>query len=227
MGDQIDIHGGGLDLIFPHHENERAQSEALHKKTFVRYWLHNGLLNLEKEKMSKSIGNVLTLDALFKEYDPMVLRFYFLNHHYRSPMDFSLDDMPGIQKSYNRLCHAFQSVPAHTITFADAERIPVLARMCDLMIEDFNTAAALGVVFEHLNEIKNDPKTAAAVKSFLHNVLGLSLIPVEQKGAEITPEIQKLLDAREQARRDKNWKRADELRDQLKELGHDVQDKKI
>jgi cysteinyl-tRNA synthetase len=227
LGDQIDIHGGGLDLIFPHHENERAQSEALHKKTFVRYWLHNGLLNLEKEKMSKSIGNVLTLDALFKEYDPMVLRFYFMSHHYRSPMDFSLDDMPGIQKSYNRLCYAFQSVPVENITFADAEQIPVLARMCDLMAEDFNTAAALGVVFEHLNEIKNDPKTAVAVKSFLHNVLGLSLVPVEQKGAEITPEIQKLLDAREQARRDKNWKRADELRDQLKELGHDVQDKKI
>src|SRR5690606_24247019 len=104
LGTKIDIHGGGMDLIFPHHENEIAQSESLCGCNWVSFWLHNAFVRIDKEKMSKSLGNFFTLRDVFIEYDPMVVRFMILNHHYRSPLDFSFDDLAVSQKTYQRLC---------------------------------------------------------------------------------------------------------------------------
>ena len=229
FGDQVDIHGGGLDLVFPHHENEIAQSQARHKKQFARFWVHNGFVRIDKEKMSKSLGNILSLDEMFKEFDPMVIRFYYLNHHYRAPLDFSREDIASVQKSYQRLCKLFDGAPDLDIKVAAAQMatVPVICKMRDFLTDDLNTVGMFGVLFEHFADIAADENTRALVRCFLYNVLGLTLVPIEQKKVEITPEIQMLIDERVRARQAKDWARADALRDQLQELGVEVQDKKL
>ncbi len=226
LGDQIDIHGGGRDLLFPHHENEVAQSEALTGKAFANYWMHNGLMRIDMEKMSKSLGNIIAIEDILKQYDPMELRFYFLQHHYRSPMEFSFHDLDGATKSYRKLCKALLDVPVGSFSQQELESMPITKKMLEFLTDDLNTTGMFGVVFESLDTIKDDAQLAAAVKQILHDVLGLRLALVAQKEHEITPEIQKLLDEREAARAEKNWARADEIRDQLKAMGYEVRDKK-
>jgi len=226
LGDQIDIHGGGRDLLFPHHENEVAQSEALTGKSFANYWMHNGLMRLDAEKMSKSLGNIIAIEDILKNYDPMELRFYFLQHHYHSPMEFSFQDLDGATKSYRRLCRALEPVPVGSFSQKELKAMPVTARMLEFLHEDLNSAGMLGVVFENLDALKEDQTLASAVKQLLHDVLGLRLQLVPEKEQEITPEIQKLIDEREAARAQKDWVRADAIRDQLKEMGYEARDKK-
>lgn len=207
LGDQIDIHGGGRDLLFPHHENEVAQSEALTNKSFAKYWMHNGLMRLDAEKMSKSLGNIIAIEDILKEYDPMELRFYFLQHHYHSPMEFSFPDLDGACKSYRKLCRALENVPVGTFSKEQLEAIPIASRMLEFLTDDMNTTGMFGVVFENLDSIKDDQQQAAAVKQILHDILGLRLQVVPEKEQKITPEIQKLIDEREDARAQKNWAR--------------------
>ena len=225
LGDTLDMHAGGLDLIFPHHENEIAQSEGLHNKPFVNYWMHNGFVRINQEKMSKSLGNFFTLRDIFKQFDPMVVRFYLLNHHYKAPLDFSFDDLQVAHKTYTRLCKAF-AIECAPVSDKELRESPTVQKMLNFLIDDLNVSGMWGTVFESLSELQKDPKQLCAVKMFIQNILGLTLIPLPEKEVEITPEMQDLVAQREQARVAKDWKKADELRDALRAMGYEVQDKK-
>ncbi len=227
VGDHIDIHGGGRDLIFPHHENEIAQSESRSKKPLARYWVHNGLVNINKEKMSKSLGNILALEDIFKQYDPMGLRFYFLLHHYHSPLEFSFEGLQGAQKSYKRLCRLFEGVPLASFSPEALATFPIIQQMLNFLADDLNTTGMFGVLFENLDQLEKDDQQLQAAKQLLHNILGLSLERVQEKEIQMTPHIQHLLAEREKARVAKDFKRADEIRDTLRTLGVEIQDKKI
>lgn len=227
LGDQIDIHGGGMDLKFPHHENEIAQTEGLTKRPFALAWLHNAFVQINKEKMSKSLGNTFMIGTIFESFDPMVLRYYLISHHYRAPLDFSMEELASVQKAYQRLCHAFENVDSSKVSTAERLSSVHVQKMMTFLSEDFNTSGMFGVLFEHLKDITADPEEAKKVKAFLQQVLGLRLEVLETKKVEITPEIQKLLDERIAARAQKDWARADQIRDELQKLGVDVQDKKL
>ncbi|MCL5874890.1 MAG: cysteine--tRNA ligase [Candidatus Dependentiae bacterium] len=227
LGEQIDIHAGGADLIFPHHENEIAQSEGRFEKQFARYWLHNGFVMINKEKMSKSLNNFFTLRDVFAQFDPMVIRFYILNHHYRAPLDFSFDDITAIQKSYQRLCKFFAQVEDKAVSTELLQKSATVERMLKFLTDDLNTSGMWGVVFESLPLLQNNQEEAQAVKAVLKQILGLSLQPLQETETNITAEIQQLIEEREQARKAKDWARADIIRDQLAALGYSVKDKKL
>ncbi len=227
LGKQIDIHGGGMDLIFPHHENEVAQSEAGNKKRFANYWMHNAFVRINKEKMSKSLGNFFTLKQVFEQFDPMVVRYYYLNHQYRAPLDFSFEDLESIKKSYQRLCKLFEGVSCSPLEKQQVMDSPLVRKMLEFVADDLNTPGMFGVVFEQIDTIKNNAHERCAVKKFLQDVLGLTLEPLVEQQVTLTPEIQALLDARTQARREKNWAQADALRKQLQDMGVDVKDEKL
>ena len=225
LGDTIDIHGGGMDLIFPHHENEIAQSEGLHNKPFARHWMHNAFVRVNQEKMSKSLGNFLTLRDAYTQFSPMVLRYYYLIHHYRNPLDFSPEDIEGTAKSYQRLCLALESTrPASRDEILTSE-VPLIKELITALCDDLNVAKFIGLIFEHLSSM--GPNELSQVKGVMIEVLGLDMEPLKKAKVVITPEIQELLNAREEARRLKDWDQADVLRDKLKELGFDIQDKKV
>jgi cysteinyl-tRNA synthetase len=223
LGEHVDIHGGGLDLIFPHHENEIAQSESYLGQQFVKYWLHVGLVMAKEEKMSKSLGNFVYLKDIFQLYDPMVLRYYYLTHHYRSPLPFSTETMDSCQKAYKKLCAAFVHVEAET-EFIHVYSHPISQKLLNALYDDINTAAFFGVVFEHLPQIKEDVHLQKITKMLLQSVCGLTLNLLPEK--ELSEEVKQLLEAREIARKNKDWDKADVIRDQLIALGVEVQDKK-
>lgn len=225
LGDHIDIHGGGMDLIFPHHENEIGQSESLVGSPFARCWVHNGFVTLDKEKMSKSLGNVFSLKEICEQYDPMVVRFYLINHQYRAPLDFSKESVEAAQKTYQRLCKALEPFEASHDTAAMKE-LPVIQAMLEFLYDDLNTVGMMGILFEHLKYIVAHPEQASLVKGFIIDVLGLPLEPLYEPNMVITPKIQRLLDERTEARNNRNWARADAIRDELAQMGFDVQDKK-
>ncbi len=224
LGEHISLHGGGMDLMFPHHENEIAQSESLFGAPFSRFWMHNAFVRIDKEKMSKSLGNFFTVKDTLKEFDPMVLRFFILNHYYRAPLDFSHDDLRMVQKSYQKLCTFFSKVP--TPSTLEKNYCSVVEKMIAFLCDDLNTPGMFGVIFENLPYLTQHMQEAGQVKLFLQKILGLTLEPLREKTVTITPEIQKLIDERNEARVQKNWKRSDELRDELLKLGIDVRDKK-
>jgi cysteinyl-tRNA synthetase len=245
LAEHIDIHGGGLDLIFPHHENEIAQSESLFGEPFSRMWMHNGMVNSNKEKMSKSLGNFFMLRQLYEHFDPMVIRYYFLTHHYRMPIEFSFEGLASAQKSYERLIRLCSggsenvnlnnyrsdlSDHVSSIALATEEALAksdIVTRMLDFLQDDLNTPGLLGVLFEHIAEIAQNAQELAAVKTILENILGLTLQPLPERTIHMTPEIELLIAERNKARHEKNWKRADELRDQLKAMGVEMQDAKL
>jgi cysteinyl-tRNA synthetase len=178
--------------------------------------------------MSKSLGNFFTLRDVFKQFDPMVIRFYYLTHHYRAPLDFSFDDIQATQKSYQRLCRFFKDYSApSSLSLEQVSAFPVVQDMLAFLCDDLNTPGMLGVLFEHIQQLTSDPEQCVMVKAFLQHVLGLDMQELPEKEQLITPEIERLLVAREKARADKQWKEADALRDELKRLGYEVQDKKI
>lgn len=232
LGEHIDIHGGGLDLIFPHHENEIAQSESLLGAPFSRMWMHNGMVNSNKEKMSKSLGNFFMLHEIYKHFDPMVLRYYFLTHHYRMPIEFSFEGLQNAQKSYEkliRLCAACPQATSFEFLVKNGAKTgsEVIDRMFDFLQDDLNTPGLFGVIFEHITDIAKNTQDLAAVKYILMNVLGLTLQPLPEQTIVLTPEMEVLIAERNKARREKNWKRSDELRDQLKAMGVDVHDERL
>ncbi len=228
LGKQIDIHAGGMDLIFPHHENEIAQSEGLTGQTFSNYWMHNAFVRVNQEKMSKSLGNFFTLRDIFKHADPMVIRYYILAHHYRAPLDFSLVDLAATQKSYQRLVRVFDEVSCdEKLSSAEIRESAIVQKMLEFLTDDLNTPGMFGVLFDHLDDLKKDPKKLCDVKLFLQQVLGLTLKPLPEKEVSMTPEIEKLMREREEARVAKNWKLADAIRDKLVALGVEVRDTKL
>ena len=224
--DVVDIHGGGMDLIFPHHENETAQSESLYPAPFVEYWMHNAFVRINEEKMSKSLGNFFTLRDVFEQFDPMVIRFYFLKHYYRAPIDFSFDDIRAVETTYKRLVAAFKDVVAAELESQELVKNRWISEIVTFLSDDLNSSGAFGVIFEALRADAL-PQELAELKTMIVRLFGLTLEPLIEEKVEITSEIQSMIDEREQARRDKNWKKSDEIRDKLLKLGVEINDSKV
>lgn len=222
LGKTVDIHGGGMDLIFPHHENELAQSESRFDQIFVRYWMHVAFVRISQEKMSKSLGNFFTLRQVFENYDPMVVRFMILQHHYRSPLDFSFEELEAAKKTYHRLCVLFKD----TKTQQPRAMHSVAQAQLQALRDDLNMAAAWAKLFENWKLLQENEEERSAVAYIVQEIFGLTLV-ISPESVQVTPEIQQLLEEREQARAAKDWARADALRDQLHKLGYQVRDKKM
>ncbi|HNV87787.1 MAG TPA: cysteine--tRNA ligase [Methylotenera sp.] len=224
LGEHFDIHGGGQDLQFPHHENEIAQSEAAHNCTMASYWMHNGFVRVDDEKMSKSLGNFFTIREVLKKYDAEVVRFFILRAHYRSPLNYSDKHLDDAKASLTRLYTSFRDLPmAYQHNWND----PFPARFKAAMDDDFNTPEAVAVLFEIASELNrtSDPYYAGMLK-YLGKLLGLlESDPIEfrQSGAQlgsITPEeIESFIDARLHARKIKDFAEADRIRGHLAGVG--------
>ncbi len=241
LGEQIDIHGGGEDLVFPHHENEIAQSEACSGKHFAKYWMHNAFLNIDNKKMSKSEGNFFTVRDISKMYDLQVLRFFMLNAHYRSPLNFSAELMDSAKNSLDRILNAFEKLrdfekKASGENMTEAERVDfheiILSKQKfeASMDDDFNTADAIAAVFEIVrvsNSTVNEESTLSYIKHILSvlsklcDVLG---IKTKRKEVILDEDIEKLILSRTKARKNKDFKRADEIRNELLEMGIVLED---
>ena len=236
LGEEIDIHAGGEDLIFPHHENEIAQSECCNGKIFARYWMHNGFLNIDNRKMSKSLGNFRTVRQIGEQYDLQVLRFFMLNAHYRSPLNFSADLMEAAKNSLERILEAAGKLSdrkdngaAENITEEELallkEAEGFVAKFEAAMDDDFNTADALAAIFE-LVKFANTNVDENSSREFagglyeelfkLSDVLGLK---IEKKEEILDKEIEDLIQERQAARKAKDFQRADEIRDELLKKG--------
>ena len=241
LGETFDIHAGGKDLLFPHHENEVAQSECATGKPFARYWMHNGFINIDNEKMSKSLGNFFTVRDIVKEYNPEDIRMFMLSAHYRSPVNFSRDMVAQAHASLQRLYTARDHLLFLLKNAADkplsAEEEALLnrvkeyaARFDAAMDDDLNTADAIGAIFEIVRDANvslNEQSAKAAVDSVLKTLLELTgVLGLLMKKAEdgLPAEIQAMADERAKARKEKNWKRSDELRDALAAAGYLVKD---
>ena len=236
LGEEIDIHAGGEDLIFPPHENEIAQSECCNGKIFARYWMHNGFLNIDNRKMSKSLGNFRTVRQIGEQYDLQVLRFFMLNAHYRSPLNFSADLMEAAKNSLERILEAAGKLSdrkdngaAENITEEELallkEAEGFVTKFEAAMDDDFNTADALAAIFE-LVKFANTNVDENSSREFagglyeelfkLSDVLGLK---IEKKEEILDKEIEDLIQERQAARKAKDFKRADEIRDELLKKG--------
>jgi len=242
LGEQIDIHGGGNDLIFPHHENEIAQTEALTHKTFATYWMHNGMLGLKSEKMSKSIGNMITIDQFLSEHPGDVMRLWVLNGSYRSPLTYSEEVIEQTEQTYRRLLNAKKPALPGAAGLPEDKAIALQnsaeqARQAfrESMDDDFNTSAALAAIFElvrNLNQARSDGATeeqllpAQEVFSELTGVLGLELEEQSGSANAADPFIDLLVSLRRDLRAEKNWALSDKLRDELKALGVTLEDSK-
>ncbi len=236
LGDEIDIHAGGEDLIFPHHENEIAQSECCNEKTFARYWMHNAFLNIDNHKMSKSLGNFRTVREISAQYDLQVLRLFMLSAHYRSPLNFSADLMESSKSALERIVEGVRRLNDRAAAsstaeltedekaaLAEAEKFTKAFE--EAMDDDFNTADALAAVFD-LVKFANTKVTEESSSAFaealkkqlitLTDVLGLI---VEKEEEILDDEIERLIEERQAARKAKNFARADEIRNELLEKG--------
>ncbi len=241
LGDEIDIHAGGEDLVFPHHENEIAQSEAANGKTFSHYWMHNAFLNIDNKKMSKSLGNFFTVRDILEKYDAQVLRFFFLSAHYRSQLNFSADLMEAAKNSLDRILTCAErtrdaiKVAPETAMSAEEEAMVKEAEAFrskyeEAMEDDFNTADAISAIFE-LVKFMNTNITESSSKAFdealykelfeLSDICGLIL---EKKEEILDEEIEKLIEERQAARKEKNFARADEIRALLLDKGIVLED---
>ena len=236
LGEEIDIHAGGEDLIFPHHENEIAQSECCNGKEFARYWLHNAFLNIDNRKMSKSLGNFFTVREIGEKYDLQVLRFFMLSAHYRSPLNFSADLMEASKNALDRIINAVENLKflagngaEGEMTEAEQKEVEGLAefekKFDEAMDDDFNTEDAIAAIFE-LVKYANSNVTAENTKAFINTVKEkivsladiLGLI-VEKEEEILDSDIEKLIEERQAARKEKNFARADEIRNLLLEKG--------
>ena len=236
LGEQIDIHAGGEDLVFPHHENEIAQSEAANGKEFARYWMHNAFLNIDNRKMSKSLGNFRTVREISEQYDLQVLRFFMLSAHYRSPLNFSAELMEASKNGLERIINATDNLK-HLLDAATVEEMSVEEKEAfaktdayveefeKAMDDDFNTADAIATIFD-LVKYANTTATAESSKEYLQSLLDrivklgdvLGLI-LDKKEELLDADIEKLIEERQAARKAKDFARADAIRDELLEKG--------
>jgi cysteinyl-tRNA synthetase len=241
LGEQIDIHGGGNDLIFPHHENEIAQTESYTGKQFSRYWIHNGMLQLGGEKMSKSLGNIVSIKEFLSKRSADVMRMLVLNGTYRAPLLFNDDTLDAAEKNVERLKSALRpaspsasGLSAEIFSYLISTSASAKENFIEAMDSDFNTAGGIAALFELVKAINtardngaNAEQLASAQKVFteLTSVLGLSL--AEKKGSsEKEEQVNALIAERTEARKNKQWARSDEIRDQLKEMGVTIEDSK-
>jgi cysteinyl-tRNA synthetase len=251
IGRTLDIHGGGMDLIFPHHESEILQSESLTGRQFAKYWLHNGFVEINKEKMSKSLGNFFTIKDVLDRFEPMVLRFFLVYTHYRSPIDFSDQALEEAKRSYERLVKLRSGLIEITGEPEDGI-IPDLGQPDDdilkrvfsfkkefqeAMDDDFNTRIAVAVLFKidtNVKQLKNDdrlkPNNAYPILSILDELTDiLGIVLKTEKGEDIDHEIldriiRILIDLRNEARENKDWSKADSIRDRLRDAGIVLED---
>ncbi|MCI8586392.1 MAG: cysteine--tRNA ligase [Lachnospiraceae bacterium] len=241
LGEQIDIHGGGEDLVFPHHENEIAQSEACSGKLFARYWMHNAFLNIDNKKMSKSLGNFFTVREISEKYDLQVLRFFMLNAHYRSPLNFSAELMESSKNALERIQTAVDNLKyaaehAQTVELTEEEREILKEagqyedKFDEAMDDDFNTADAIAAVFDLVKYANTHAKEGSSRElarflcekiQFLCGILG---IITEKQGELLDAEIETLIQERQAARKEKNFARADEIRNLLLKKGIVLED---
>jgi len=239
LGQPFDIHGGGRDLIFPHHENEIAQSEGANGQPLARYWLHNGFLNINQEKMSKSLGNFFTIREILAEYDAATLRHYFLSSHYRSPMDFSKEGLEEAGRAADRMHETVERVGRAVRSNSEAD-VALMKSFRQEMDDDFNTPRALALIFEEvraLNRLLDEKKPkglearAAALRTMCATLGLLYDGYFERKKqrwlsrAGITrDEIEEQIARREQARKNKSWSEADQIRKELQAVGVIIED---
>ncbi len=242
LGETFDIHCGGKDLLFPHHENEVAQSEGATGKPYVHYWMHNGFINVDNEKMSKSLGNFFTVRDILKEYEAEDVRMFMLSAQYRSPINFSREMIAQAHASLTRLYTARDQMEFLLQHAAEKEQtaeekalaermLSYVNRFDNAMDDDLNTADAMGALFEIVHDA-NVTLTSESSKQAIENALNTltSLCDVlgllVKKTSDLPAEIQQMADERAQARKDRDWKKSDELRDALKALGYIVEDTK-
>ncbi len=258
LGSTFDIHGGGEDLVFPHHENERAQSVAANDAPFARYWIHNGFVTVESEKMSKSLGNFLTIRDALKSYHPEVLRLFLLSQHYKSPLDFSKKAVLALQTGLVRIYRTFQRMEAllgehkgekdaPTGFLAGKQKDPFLQEFVQVMDDDLNTAAAMGAMFEKVKAMnklmdaygeKPDEGILKQLdKDRYHLFSAAAIIGMLEEDAEDffkklssyvesidADEVEKMIEERAKARVDKDWAKADAIRDRLQDMGIVLED---
>ncbi|HOK39729.1 MAG TPA: cysteine--tRNA ligase [bacterium] len=240
LGEEIDIHCGGMDLIFPHHENEIAQSEAYSGKQFVKYWLHNGFVTINKEKMSKSLGNFFIIKDIIKKYSGPILRYFFLTSHYRSPIDYSLENIEYAKKGYEKIVNAFFNIKNYSSLSSKNDKVFLEEiqneenNFFNYMNDDFNTAGAIGTIhnlisifynYSEKSEISNN-----VVNKFLDilkklcNILGIEIIESSNKIEEEL--INLFIEIRNDLRKEKQFTLADKIRNKLLELGIEMRDRR-
>jgi cysteinyl-tRNA synthetase len=227
LGSQIDIHGGGRDLIFPHHENEKALSEGFFGNQFVRCWMHNGLVTVHREKMSKSLGNFILLHETVGHYKPDLIRYFFIQHHYHSPLEWTDELVQAATKSYQRLVQLFDGAE-NKYDYSDMNSFPLMLKMDAALQDDLNTPVLFALIFTHFNTIAQDKDLKDALFSYCVRVLGLSFAKEENDVDMITDPIKELLKRRDLARKNHDWAAADQIRDELlTQYNYTVVDKKI
>lgn len=226
LGEQFDIHAGGLDLQFPHHENEIAQSEAASGKAFANYWMHFGMLQVENEKMSKSLGNFFTIKDVLKAHHPEVVRYFLLSSHYRSPLNYNADNLANSARALTRLYQALKDAPEEKAEL-DSHWTEQFYQAMD---DDFNTPLALSVLFELSHSLNRDktPELAVTLR-YLGNILGLFQYTPDQflqSGISIEErvEIERLITERLEAKANKDWSKADQIRDKLTAMNIELED---
>jgi len=231
LGDTLDIHGGGQDLIFPHHENEIAQSESFTgKKPFVKYWLHNGLVQLGEEKMSKSLGNLITIKEALSRYSADAIRIFALSSHYRSPLKYSEETLEAAERGTERLRQTVRDELGEKETTGEMISETYQKRFIEAMDDDFNTAQAVAVLFDLAHDINRASEAgygvalAQQVLVELAGVLGLTLKPPQKPKIDAEPFIELLISTRNQLREAKQWQLADEIRAKLDESGIILED---
>src|SRR3989339_282277 len=245
LGEQFDIHGGGMDLEFPHHENEIAQTESFTGKVpWVKYWMHNGFVNVNQQKMSKSLGNFFAMKDILKKYPAMVVRLFLLMTHYRSPINFSDEQLDEAKTAYDRIIKTVEHLDFLISKVREPEAdVEVLETEDELAVfktkfenamdEDFNTASAIGVIFDfisfinkHVKKEKIDAESLKKYKALLFEFCGILgiLLHMEESESVDKNEIEKLIEERNDARKSKNFKRADEIRKLLSDKGIILED---
>jgi cysteinyl-tRNA synthetase len=240
LGETLDIHGGGMDLIFPHHENEIAQSEAITDKEFVKYWVHNGFVTVNKEKMSKSLKNIFALKDLFTMYNPMVIRLFLLSQHYRKPLDFSLQEIEQFKKVWERFVNVIENAELWIRNLKDGDMNLNLKQTVDDLVKkfedsmenDLNTSSALSAIHSIVNHLyileKSLTKgiTKKDVEYSLNKLLILSedVLGLKFPSYEIPKEIQDLVTKRDLARKNRDFETADRIRQQIFSLGWVIED---
>ena len=238
LGTTIDIHSGGQDLIFPHHENEIAQSECANHAPFAKYWLHNGYINVDNVKMSKSLGNFFTVRDVLKEFKPETIRFFMLSSHYRSPINFSRDLIIQAQTGLERIYTCLDNLEFLAQNAVSGEIDDDVKEMCssykksfcEALDDDFNTSLAISVLFDFARDINtnitsvNNKETIMEVYDMLKELGGVLGLLQKQQDKTLAEDIEKLINERQQARKEKNFALADKIRDDLKAQGIILED---